>query len=67
MELIDAFFYFYIHIIICIALSMVIHVKSHSFEHYDLDSPVVAEQDNRAAGGSSWAGQQGDASSGVGQ
>ena len=34
MEL-DAFFY--VHIIICIAL-MVIHVKSHSFEHYDLDS-----------------------------
>ena len=56
MEL-DAFF-FYDHIIICIAL-MVIRVKSHSFEHYDLDSPVVAGQENRAAGGKQLGGAAG--------
>ena len=57
----DAFFY--VHIIIL----MVIYVKSHSFEHYDLDSSVVARQENRAAGGKQLGGAAGDASSGVGQ
>ena len=52
----DAFSY--VHIIICIAL-MVIHVKSHSFEHYNLDSSVMAGQENRAAGGKQLGGAAG--------